>query len=152
MSSVDVIHTAGVDLVDVARFRTAVARSGEPFLRRVFGQRERAAVSPEPERRIAELAALFGVKESVVKAIGGMPVGGRYADIGTAVSGAGITGAGTTGPGPGAGRTVRLGGELARWAGRHRVELVAGTAPAGAELQLSWVVAVSQPEPEEVAA
>src|SRR5436190_5549674 len=83
------VRAAGVDLVDVARFRRAVERSGEPFVRRVFAEQERAAVSTDADRRVVELAAMFGVKESVVKAIGGMPLGGSYADIRVEVAAAG---------------------------------------------------------------
>jgi holo-[acyl-carrier protein] synthase len=124
------IHSAGVDLVEVARIRRAVLRSGEPFVRRVFGERERAAVGHDPDRRIAELAALFGVKESVVKAIGGMPLGGNYADICVDVAASGVP------------RQVRLRGELGRWARRHRVQVLAGSAPAGEGMLLSWAVAL----------
>jgi holo-[acyl-carrier protein] synthase len=126
------IHSAGVDLVDVGRIRRAVIRSGEPFVRRVFGERERAAVSRDPERRIAELAALFGVKESVVKAMGGMPLGGNYADITVDVAPSGSA------------CTVQLRGELARWARRHQVEILAGSAPAGEGMLLSWALALGR--------
>ena len=125
------VCSAGVDLVDVARFRRAVDRSGEPLVRRVFTEPERAAVSTDPDRRVVELAALFGVKESVVKAIGGMPRGGRYSDIQVEV------GAG------GSPQAVRLAGQLARWANGHRVELLAGSAPAGDELLLAWALALT---------
>jgi phosphopantetheine--protein transferase-like protein len=125
------IHAAGVDVVDVARIRRAVLRSGELFVRRVFGERERAAVSREPDRRIVELAALFGVKESVVKAMGGMPLGGSYADICVDV------------PDSGSARAVRLTGELAHWARQHQVELLAGSAPAGDGVLLSWALALA---------
>jgi holo-[acyl-carrier protein] synthase len=124
------IHSAGVDLVDVTRFRRAVTRSGEPFVRRVFGERERAGVSRDPDQRIFDLAALFGVKESVVKAIGGMPLGGNWADICVQAGGGGST------------YTVRLYGELAGWARRHGVELIAGSAPAGDGLLLCWALAL----------
>jgi holo-[acyl-carrier protein] synthase len=125
------VHSAGVDLVDVARIRRAVIRSGEPFVRRVFGERERAAVSRDPDRRIAELAALFGVKESVVKAMGGMPLGGNYADICVEAAAGGSA------------WTVRLSGELARWARRHQVQVLAGSAPAGEGMLLSWALALA---------
>jgi holo-[acyl-carrier protein] synthase len=115
----------------VARIRRAVIRSGEPFVRRVFGERELAAVSRDPDRRIAELAALFGVKESVVKAMGGMPLGGNYADICVDVAPSGSA------------CTVRLGGELGCWARRHQVEVLAGSAPAGQDMLLSWALALT---------
>ena len=133
------IHSAGVDLVEVARIRRAILRSGEPFVRRVFGERERAAVSREPDQRIAELAALFGVKESVVKAMGGMPLGGNYADICVDV------------PDSGSARAVRLTGELAHWARQHQVEVLAGSAPAGDGMLLSWALALARDAPATTA-
>jgi len=129
------IYSAGVDLVEVARIRRAILRSGEPFVRRVFGERERAAVSREPDERIVELAALFGVKESVVKAMGGMPLGGNYADICVDV------------PDSGSARAVRLTGELAHWARQHQVEVLAGSAPAGDGMLLSWALALARDAP-----
>jgi holo-[acyl-carrier protein] synthase len=132
------IHSAGVDLVEVARIRRAVLRSGEAFVRRVFGERERATVSRDPDRRIAELAALFGVKESVVKAMGGMPPGGNYADICVDIC--------VDLPDSSA-RAVRLTGELAHWAAQHRVEVLAGSAPAGDGMLLSWALALARDAP-----
>jgi holo-[acyl-carrier protein] synthase len=125
------VQSAGVDLVDVARFRRAVERSGEPFVRRVFAEQERAAVSTDADRRVVELAALFGVKESVVKAIGGMPRGGSYADIRVEAGAAGSR------------RAIQLAGEFGRWATGRRVDFVAGSAPAGDGMLLAWALAVT---------
>jgi hypothetical protein len=60
-----------------------------------------------------------------------MPRGGRYSDIQVEV------GAG------GSPQAVRLVGQLAHWANGHRVELLAGSAPAGDELMLAWALALT---------
>lgn len=56
----------GVDVVDLARFRTSYARWGERLLRRVFTEREAARGRGRPD----ELAARFAAKEAISKALG----------------------------------------------------------------------------------
>jgi holo-[acyl-carrier protein] synthase len=56
----------GVDLVEVERITEAIGRHGQPFLRRLFTDREVAACGTRHER----LAARFAAKEAVAKAFG----------------------------------------------------------------------------------
>src|SRR3712207_2315513 len=56
----------GVDIVDIDRIAQAVTRWGEPFLRRVFTEREVA----DAAGRMSSLAARFAAKEAVAKALG----------------------------------------------------------------------------------
>ncbi len=58
--------SAGVDLVEVERFRSAVERHGERFLGRIFTPAEREEVGGN----IYSLAARFAAKEAVSKALG----------------------------------------------------------------------------------
>jgi hypothetical protein len=141
------VHAAGVDLGDVNRLHAAIDRSGPALVRRLFDADERAAVRGGDDE--AGTAALFGIKESVVKVVGGMPAGGRYRDIQIDLSGLGGSGGldatgqpvptGTSIP---AQTPVRLGGELARWADEHGVEVTAGGTPFVDGLVLAWALAV----------
>ncbi len=58
--------TIGVDLVEVKRIETAVARYGDRFLARVFTDEEQVYC----RGRAPELAARFAAKEAVSKALG----------------------------------------------------------------------------------
>lgn len=116
------IHAAGLDITDVRRFRGAVERSHGLLIRRVFSARERAEWAAGAG--MAELASAFGIKESVVKIVGGMPRGARYADISV-----------------GATRLIGLRGEFARWALEREVDLVAFCVPIQDQIALSWVLA-----------
>lgn len=133
------LRGAGVDLLDQQRFALAARRTGPAWLRRIFGDTEWAAAAaseceqlPGPAE-LARLARLFGIKECVVKVVGGLPAGARYRDI--AVAQAGADGV----------RPIGLRGELARWADEHRVVLSGGVLPAGdalgPDLDLCWAVA-----------
>ena len=62
----------GVDIVDIARFRAALART-PALATRLFAESERGA---RPE----SLAASFAAKEAVAKALGA-PVGLRWTDV-----------------------------------------------------------------------
>ena len=59
----------GVDIVEIARIATAIERSGQPFLDRVFLPSEQAycGAQREPARCYA---ARFAAKEAVAKALG----------------------------------------------------------------------------------
>src|SRR5437773_6331344 len=118
------VYAAGVDLVDIDRLRLALARCGTPLLDRLFDADERAACADGTDTAVA--AGLFGIKESVVKAAGGLPPGASYRDVHVG------------GGGPGATRPVRLAGELARWADTRRVALTAGDDPLTPGLAPSW--------------
>jgi holo-[acyl-carrier protein] synthase len=56
----------GVDLVEIDRFESAVARHAARFLDRVFTKRELSEVGDS----MASLAARFAAKEAVAKALG----------------------------------------------------------------------------------
>ena len=60
----------GIDLSSIGRIKSALDRSGDAFLRRVFTEQERryAMAHREPER---PLAARFAAKEAAIKALGG---------------------------------------------------------------------------------
>jgi holo-[acyl-carrier protein] synthase len=58
--------TVGVDLVEIARIRRAIARGGDTFLKRVYTPAEIAYCRGRP----AEFAARFAAKEAVAKALG----------------------------------------------------------------------------------
>lgn len=63
------IHGIGIDVVEVDRIASAIARHGEPFLARLFtpAERQYCAVQKKPE---LHYAARFAAKEAVSKALG----------------------------------------------------------------------------------
>lgn len=127
------IASAGIDLVDTRRFALAVSRSGPGFVRRLFGPAERAALPSGSTAGGAEhLAAAFGLKESVVKLIGGLPPGASFSDIVTSP----LTSGAVTRP--------SLGGVLAGWADQYDVDLVGGVKPVGDGLVLAWTFALTR--------
>jgi holo-[acyl-carrier protein] synthase len=63
------ILRTGVDLVEIARFSSAVERHGNRLLERVFTPQELAEVG-EVKGKMASLAARFAAKEAVSKAFG----------------------------------------------------------------------------------
>lgn len=71
------IAAAGVDLVDAAKLSAARARWSGRLEDRLFTARERAALGVDD----AVVAVAFGIKESVIKLLGGLPPGGRFHDI-----------------------------------------------------------------------
>lgn len=125
--------SAGVDLVDVQRLGRAVDTCGPALMHRLFDADERAACADGAEETAT--AVLFGIKESVIKVIGGMPPGGRFRDI--------RIGLGAQGPDQDARLLVRLEGELARWSGRDDGALVAGSLPYADDLVVSWALATT---------
>jgi holo-[acyl-carrier protein] synthase len=56
----------GIDTIEIARIRRAVADFGDRFLRRIYTERERERYGS----RISELAARFAAKEATSKALG----------------------------------------------------------------------------------
>ncbi len=57
---------SGIDMVEIARIQSAVARHGERFLSRIYTARERADCA----NRAESLAARFAAKEAAAKALG----------------------------------------------------------------------------------
>ena len=58
--------TTGVDLIEIARVREAMARHGQQFLDRIFTESELVACAG----RVESLAARFAAKEAAAKALG----------------------------------------------------------------------------------
>jgi holo-[acyl-carrier protein] synthase len=127
------VRAAGVDLLDVRRWELASQRCGEWLERRVCSPAERAALPRDPALRLHQFGLLFSIKESVLKAIGGIPRGARFPDI-------------TVSP-PERGQVSRLvlTGATARRADALGVELVAGALPIRDGLALSWALATASP-------
>jgi len=63
------IHGIGIDVVEVDRIESAIARHGEPFLSRLFTDAERAYCAAQ-KRAALHYAARFAAKEAVSKALG----------------------------------------------------------------------------------
>lgn len=72
----------GIDVVEVERLRSAMARWGDRLLRRLFTEGELARAHT-PQTRPVRLAARFAAKEAVMKAlgVGQMAVGWREIEI-----------------------------------------------------------------------
>jgi holo-[acyl-carrier protein] synthase len=69
------IFGIGIDVVEVERIEAAIARQGEPFLRKLFTQAEREYCGRQA-RPALHFAARFAAKEAVSKALG-TGIGGR---------------------------------------------------------------------------
>lgn len=63
------IYGIGTDIVEIERLRSAVLRWGDPFLRRVFSEREISCCYGRKDP-FPGLAARFAAKEAVIKALG----------------------------------------------------------------------------------
>jgi holo-[acyl-carrier protein] synthase len=63
------IRGVGIDVIEVDRIRTALARRGDPLLKRLFTADEVRRAGPEA-MRAKRLAARFAAKEAVMKALG----------------------------------------------------------------------------------
>ena len=59
----------GVDVVELARLRQAIARGGDAFLRRVFTLPEQAYAKARRQTTFLHLAGRFAAKEAVIKAL-----------------------------------------------------------------------------------
>ncbi len=72
----------GIDMVERARVAALLERHGERFLERCFTPAERAYADANPRRRAEHLAARFGAKEAVLKALGtGWRAGIAWTDV-----------------------------------------------------------------------
>ena len=67
----------GIDIIEIARIKQAIARWGEGFLRRVYTEPELQRYRRKP----ASLAARFAGKEAVVKALGAKAKGISWQEI-----------------------------------------------------------------------
>ncbi len=69
--------STGIDLLEINRIESAIARHGEHFLAKVFTLRERQFCAGKVE----SLAARFAAKEAAAKALGSGIVGFGFQDI-----------------------------------------------------------------------
>ena len=60
------MHYIGVDIVEIARLKKAIARHGDNFLERVYTDSELKLY----RKKLPSLAARFAAKEAVIKALG----------------------------------------------------------------------------------
>ncbi|MFQ5996899.1 MAG: holo-ACP synthase [Dehalococcoidales bacterium] len=72
-------HYIGIDIIEIARIKEAIARWGETFLRRVYTDAELERYREKP----ASLAARFACKEAVMKLLGTGRNGVRWREIET---------------------------------------------------------------------
>jgi holo-[acyl-carrier protein] synthase len=75
------IHAGGIDLVDMDRFSEVSERFGSGLIGRVLSESEWTRMPPEGPDTHRHVAAFFGMKESTVKVLGGLPSGGSLTDI-----------------------------------------------------------------------
>jgi len=123
------VCAAGVDLCDAPKLARAVARTGPGLVRRVFDEREQAACADGADP--AATALLFGIKESVIKLVGGLPAGGAFHDIRIGVDEPALP--------------VTLTGGLAGWAAAHPAGIVAGGRPLpDPGVVLCWALATEE--------
>ena len=59
----------GVDVVELTRFRQAVARGGRKFLQRIFTAAEERYAAARKRTTMLHLAGRFAAKEAVIKAV-----------------------------------------------------------------------------------
>lgn len=136
----------GIDLLDVDRFARLASRSGPALERRLCTEAESRSLPGDPGARLLALAGLFSVKESVIKALGGLCAGGRFTDICTAGVPAASSPSGLL-------DDVALTGATAAMATGRRLNVLAHVEPvaAGGDAEpalLSWAFAVGAAAPE----
>ena len=71
------MHYIGIDIIEIARIKKAIARRGEGFLNRVYTGPELKLYHKKP----LSLAARFAGKEAVVKALGTQAKGISWKEI-----------------------------------------------------------------------
>ncbi len=71
------MHYIGVDIIEIARIKRAIARWGEKFLHRVYTEPELRLYHDKP----SSLAARFAGKEAVIKAVGAQTEGLGWKNI-----------------------------------------------------------------------
>lgn len=120
--------SAGLDLVDVHRIGRLMRQYGSMFELRVGTTVEVERLPDDPDARIRGLAGLFGVKESVIKALGGIPERGRFTDI-------------AVGEPKASSVAVALHGAMADHADRAGIRTVSGGIVDGADFGLGWQLA-----------
>ena len=71
------MHYIGIDIIEIARIKKAIARWGESFLNRVYTGPELKLYHKKP----LSLAARFAGKEAVIKALGAQAKGISWKEI-----------------------------------------------------------------------
>jgi holo-[acyl-carrier protein] synthase len=71
------MHAIGIDIIEIARIKAAIARQGEAFLQRIYTDSELELY----RWKLPSLAARFAAKEAVIKALGKPTAGARLKDI-----------------------------------------------------------------------
>ena len=71
------MHYIGIDIIEIARIKKAIARWGENFLHRVYTEPELRLYCSKP----SSLAARFAGKEAVIKALGPQSKGISWREI-----------------------------------------------------------------------
>ncbi|MCX6010840.1 MAG: holo-ACP synthase [Chloroflexi bacterium] len=71
------MHAIGIDIIEIARLKEAIAQRGESFLKRIYTDSELKSY----RGKLPSLAARFAAKEAVIKALGKTTAGTRLKDI-----------------------------------------------------------------------
>ena len=71
------MHAIGIDIVEIARLKEAIAQRGEAFLKRIYTDSELKSY----RKKLPSLAARFAAKEAVIKALGKPTAGIKLKDI-----------------------------------------------------------------------
>ena len=71
------MHHIGIDIIEIARIKEAMARWGAGFLQRVYTEREIKLYHKKP----SSLAARFAAKEAVIKTLGRQAKGISWQEI-----------------------------------------------------------------------
>jgi holo-[acyl-carrier protein] synthase len=71
------MHAIGIDIIEIARLKAAIARQGEDFLKRIYTDAELKSY----RWKLPSLAVRFAAKEAVIKALGKTTTGAQLKDI-----------------------------------------------------------------------
>jgi holo-[acyl-carrier protein] synthase len=71
------MHAIGIDIIEIARLKKAIAQRGEDFLKRIYTDSEIKSY----RWKFPSLAARFAAKEAVIKALGKPTAGARLKEI-----------------------------------------------------------------------
>jgi holo-[acyl-carrier protein] synthase len=71
------MHAIGIDIIEIARLKKAIAQRGEDFLKRIYTDSEIKFY----RWKFPSLAARFAAKEAVIKALGKPTAGARLKEI-----------------------------------------------------------------------
>ena len=71
------MQAVGIDIIEIARIKAAIARQGENFLKRIYTDAELELY----RWKLPSLAVRFAAKEAVIKALGKPTEGAKLKDI-----------------------------------------------------------------------